>query len=147
MTHPNPFDFGRTMLETWEKTMGEALEKLTHDETFLKNMSQALGGSLDLKKQMESQVERYLQSINMPTRSDLERILAYLQRIESRLLDLEDRLDLLGAPAAAPTAPKASSARRAKSRSAGATAAPPQTKARPKAAASKAKPTAARRAK
>ncbi|RCK78645.1 MAG: hypothetical protein OZSIB_1172 [Candidatus Ozemobacter sibiricus] len=147
MTHPNPFDFGRTMLETWEKTMGEALEKLTHDEAFLKNMSQALGGSLDLKKQMESQVERYLQSINMPTRSDLERILAYLQRIESRLLDLEDRLDLLGAPAATPATPAASPARRATPRSTGTAAATSQTKARPKAAATKAKPTAARRAK
>ncbi len=104
MTHPNPFDFGRTMLETWEKTMGEAMEKLTRDETFLKNMSQALGGSLDVKKQMESHVERYLQSINMPTRTDLERILTYLQRIESRLLDLEDRLDLVGSPTTHATA-------------------------------------------
>ncbi|NLI75942.1 MAG: hypothetical protein GX442_05800 [Candidatus Riflebacteria bacterium] len=100
----NPFDFGRTMLQAWEKTTAETLEKLTHDEAFLKQMSQALGSSLDVKKQMETHAEKYLQSINMPTRSDLDRILTYLQRIEARLLDLEDRLDAAAAPAPTPEA-------------------------------------------
>jgi hypothetical protein len=88
----NPFDFGRSMLETWEKSMADVLERLTRDENFIKNMSSAMAGSLDLKKQLESHLESYLQAVNMPTRTDLERMLSYLQRIEQRLLDLEDRL-------------------------------------------------------
>jgi len=95
----NPFDFGRTMLEAWEKSMGDILEKLTRDEAFLKHMSQAIGKSLDVKKEMESHVENYLQSINVPTRTDLERMFDYLRRIEGRLLDLEDRLDRMPEPA------------------------------------------------
>lgn len=97
----NPFDIGRTMLEAWEKNMGEFLEKLTRDEAFLKTMTQAVGSSLDVKKEMEGHVERYLKSVNMPTRTDLDRMFTYLHRIEGRLLDLEDRLDQM-APAAPP---------------------------------------------
>lgn len=89
----NPFDFGKSMFETWEKTMAESLERLTHDESFLKNMGNAVSNSLDLKKQFEENLEKYLRAINMPTKSDLERMLGYLHRIETKLLDLEDKID------------------------------------------------------
>lgn len=121
----NPFDFGRTMLQAWEKTTAETLEKLTHDEAFLKQMSQVLGSSLDVKKQMEAHAEKYLQSINMPTRSDLDRILTYLQRIEARLLDLEDRLDAAAAGAPAAGTPAAGTP------TAGAPVSPPAARPRP----------------
>ncbi len=88
----NPFDFGRNMMETWEKSMTDTFERLSKDEHFIKTMSQAMSQSLDVRKQMGSQIESYLTSINMPSKSDLERILGYLQRVESKLLDLEDQL-------------------------------------------------------
>lgn len=122
----NPFDFSRGMYESWEKAMAEAMEKLTQDEAFVKNLTKAFTGTLDVRTQISSQLEKYLKSINMPTRTDLERLLGYLQRIESKLLDLEDRLDTLKAPtataapdtAAAPgkkkQAQRTASARRAK---------------------------------
>lgn len=106
----NPFDFSRTMMETWEKSMAEALERLTRDQEFIKHMSQAVGGALDIRRQSGEQMEKYLRSINMPTRSDLERLLGYLQRIESKLLDLEDRLDEMAV--AGGTAPSAASQNR-----------------------------------
>ncbi len=96
----NPFDFSRGMYESWEKAMAEAMEKLTQDEAFVKNLTKAFTGTLDVRTQISSQLEKYLKSINMPTRTDLERLLGYLQRIESKLLDLEDRLDTLKAPSA-----------------------------------------------
>ncbi|MBF0410820.1 MAG: hypothetical protein HQM10_25970 [Candidatus Riflebacteria bacterium] len=86
----NPFDLGRTMLETWEKSMSDSIEKISHDENFLKNMSQLFSKSLDMKKVFEAQMEKAVQKINLPTKTDIERVLVYLQRIEERLLDLED---------------------------------------------------------
>lgn len=75
--------------------MGDTLEKLARDEKFMKNMSQMFSQSLDMKSQLEKQLEKYLKNINMPTRDDLQRMLTYLQRIEEKLLDLEDRLDVM----------------------------------------------------
>ncbi|MBF0544679.1 MAG: hypothetical protein HQM08_09605 [Candidatus Riflebacteria bacterium] len=86
----NPFDFGRNILETWEKTMSETIEKMAHDENFLKNMSKVFTKSIDVKKTFEGQIEKLLQNVNIPSRGDLERMLVYLQRIEEKLLDLED---------------------------------------------------------
>ncbi|HOY67446.1 MAG TPA: poly(R)-hydroxyalkanoic acid synthase subunit PhaE [Candidatus Ozemobacteraceae bacterium] len=117
----NPFDFGRTMMESWEKTMTESFERLSKDENFIKTMSQAMTHSLDLRKQMGTQIEAYLKSINMPSKTDLERMFGYLQRIESKLLDLEDQLAELRAagpqpaerPAAKPAAPRKKPAKKA----------------------------------
>ncbi|MFZ2957182.1 MAG: hypothetical protein WA705_09850 [Candidatus Ozemobacteraceae bacterium] len=90
----NPFDFGRNIMEQWEKTMADSIERMTKDEAFLKNISKAFSSSLDVKHQLETQIEKYLKSINMPTKGDLERILSYLQRIEEKLLDLEDQIQI-----------------------------------------------------
>lgn len=89
----NPFDLGRNMMEAWEKSMAEMLEKLTHDEAFVKQMSQSLTGGLDLRRQMQAHIEEQMKALNLPTRGDLERLSGYLQRIEQRQLDLEDRLE------------------------------------------------------
>jgi len=98
----NPFDFGRSWLESWEKQMGDTLEKLAKDEKFMKNMSQMFSQSIDMKSQLEKQLEKYLKNINMPTRDDLQRMLVYLQRIEQKLLDLEDRLEVMNSAKADP---------------------------------------------
>jgi len=82
----NPFDFSRGMYESWEKAMAEAMEKLTQDEAFVKNLTKAFTGTLDVRTQISSQLEKYLKSINMPTRTDLERLLGYL-RERPRTLD------------------------------------------------------------
>lgn len=87
----NPFDFGRNMMEHWEKSMTETFERLSKDEHFLKSMSQVMSQSLDVRKQVGSQIESYLASMNMPSKSEIERILSYLQRVEAKLLDLEDQ--------------------------------------------------------
>jgi len=87
----NPFDFGRNMMELWEKSMTETFERLTKDEQFLKSMSQVMSQSLDVRKHLGTQIESYLTSINMPSKSELDRMLCYLQRIEAKLLDLEDQ--------------------------------------------------------
>ncbi|HEY9069381.1 MAG TPA: poly(R)-hydroxyalkanoic acid synthase subunit PhaE, partial [Candidatus Ozemobacteraceae bacterium] len=115
----NPFDFGRTMMESWEKTMTESFERLSKDENFIKTMSQAMTHSLDLRKQMGTQIEAYLKSINMPSKTDLDRMFGYLQRIESKLLDLEDQLAELRAtprdaarPASKPPTPRKKTAKK-----------------------------------
>ena len=115
----NPFDFGRNMMELWEKSMTETFERMTKDEQFLKSMSQAMSQSLDVRKQFGSQIETYLASINMPSKSELDRILCYLQRVESKLLDLEDQFaEMREAISATRTAPagKPKSTTRASSR-------------------------------
>ncbi|MBF0501040.1 MAG: hypothetical protein HQM09_12955 [Candidatus Riflebacteria bacterium] len=91
----NPFDFGGNLMEQWEKNMAESVERLTKDEEFLRNISKAFTASLDMKHQLETHIEKYLKSINMPTKGDLERILSYLQRIEEKLLDLEDHIQVM----------------------------------------------------
>ncbi|MBI3891782.1 MAG: hypothetical protein HY303_09675 [Candidatus Wallbacteria bacterium] len=113
----NPFDMGREMMITWEKSVGEMLERLSRSEGFLKHMSDGFGRSLDFKKQIDQQLQASLEALNVPTKADMQRILTYLLRIEQKLLDLEDRLSELGTPPAAapvlsrtpksrPTAPK-----------------------------------------
>lgn len=114
----NPFDFGRNMMELWEKSMTETFERMTKDEQFLKSMSQVMSQSIDVRKHLGSQIESYLTSINMPSKSELDRILIYLQRVESKLLDLEDqfaeiREEISAARTASAAKPKA--ARRASS--------------------------------
>lgn len=104
----NPFDFGRNMMELWEKSMTDTFERLTKDEQFLKSMSQVMSQSLDVRKHLGSQIESYLTSINMPSKSELDRMLCYLQRVEAKLLDLEDQFaeirDEISALRSGPTA-------------------------------------------
>ncbi|MBI4868779.1 MAG: hypothetical protein HY816_17720 [Candidatus Wallbacteria bacterium] len=94
----SPYEMGRDMLITWEKSMGEMLERLSRSEGFLKHMSDAFGRSLDFKKQIDQQLQASLEALNIPTKADMQRILSYLLRIEKKLLDLEDQLQAASQP-------------------------------------------------
>jgi hypothetical protein len=82
----------RQAFNLWERTTGAYLEALTRNPFFLTASGGGLGGLLHLKRIADTAIESLVSSMGLATRSDQERTLHLLHRIEGRLEDL--RLEL-----------------------------------------------------
>ncbi|MEQ8223529.1 MAG: hypothetical protein ABRQ37_14555 [Candidatus Eremiobacterota bacterium] len=91
----DPTQFGKQFYEQMEKTFIEKMNELIHNPSFLANISKGVEAGLDSKKKNDDLMKNYLEKMNMPTREDSAKILQYLQKIESKLLDLEEKIENL----------------------------------------------------
>lgn len=116
----NPENFSKDYSEYFkimEKTFVENVNGMMKNPLFLDATNQGLQAGLEAKKTFDDMSAEYLERMNMPTRRDIAKILQYLQTIESRILDLEDKVEELSDLAVkkeAPKKPKRSGAAKAK---------------------------------
>lgn len=89
----DPTQFGKQFYEQMEKTFIEKMNELIHNPSFLANISKGVEAGLDSKKKNDDLMKNYLEKMNMPTREDTAKILQYLQKIEAKLLDLEEKIE------------------------------------------------------
>jgi hypothetical protein len=89
----DPAQFGKQFYEQMEKTFIEKMNDLIHNPSFLANISKGVEAGLDSKKKNDDLMKNYLEKMNMPTREDTAKILQYLQKIEAKLLDLEEKVE------------------------------------------------------
>lgn len=107
----DPADAIRDWLGQWERGVNELANKAMSSEQFARAMHAASTASVGARAGLSEAMERYLSSMNLPSRHDLAAIGASLQALEARV----DRIALLverlaeraGVEApAAPPAPK-----------------------------------------
>lgn len=93
MTEPN--DLGRQIREQMEKMFIDGVNQMVRSTDALRQVGTSLETSLDAKQRFEAQARQGLEMMNLPTRDDMARVLTYLQRLESRLLDLDEKIDAI----------------------------------------------------
>ena len=119
-------DIMKQWAENWEKLMGDHLEKLVHNEKFISEMSKSIAATMTGKAFYSKALDEQMAAMNLPSRTEIVKVLQKLTDIEERLIDLTERFEdyveaqqakpaVKAAPAAEKPAP-AAPARDAKAR-------------------------------
>lgn len=118
----DPLAMWRDWVANSERQWNGFLNNAMATDEFSQTMGRMMDVYLNVQKQMNEVMGRYLQTINVPTRNDVMAIGERLSEIEDRLVRMEDaiRAGFASSPAAAPLA--------AANGSAAATPRPPRTK-------------------
>lgn len=76
----------------WEKMFSEWVEKTVNNPEFLSSVNKSLESAFDSKAVAEQLRAQILKSMALPSVELLGRIGGHVMRIESKILDLEDRM-------------------------------------------------------
>ncbi|MGM0599537.1 MAG: poly(R)-hydroxyalkanoic acid synthase subunit PhaE [Candidatus Rifleibacteriota bacterium] len=91
------FTMGEDMMkqwtENWEKLMGDHLEKLVHNEKFINEMSKSIAATMTGKAFYSKAMDEQMAALNMPSRTDVIKIMQKLTDVEERLIDLGERFE------------------------------------------------------
>ncbi|NCB39798.1 MAG: hypothetical protein EOM80_13620 [Erysipelotrichia bacterium] len=91
------FTMGEDMMKqwatNWEKLMGDHLEKLVHNEKFISEMSKSIAATMTGKAMCSKMLDEQMAAMNLPSRTDIVKILQKLTDIEERLVDLTERFE------------------------------------------------------
>lgn len=96
--------------EAWEKMIGQKLDGLVRDEKFVSEMSRAIAATMSGKSVAQRMMDDTMAQMNLPTRTDIVKVLQKLTDLEERVLELSERLEDMEerlAPAPAAKAKKA----------------------------------------
>lgn len=84
--------------DVWEQKTSAVLESMLKSEAVLSPLGTMLTAGLKVKQAGETAAANWWASIGLPTRREQERTLHALNQIQSRLIDLEERLAKLDKP-------------------------------------------------
>jgi hypothetical protein len=79
--------------DRWESTTAEVLEKVLTNRAVLTPAGAVLTATMRAKAARRRALATLWSSLGLPTRRDQERTLHLLNQLESRLLDLEEKLE------------------------------------------------------
>ncbi len=79
--------------DAWETSTAQMLEPWLRSPTLLEPAGSALSATMRLKSMSDRAAAAWWGAMGLPTKRDQERALHQLNRLESRLLDLEERLE------------------------------------------------------
>lgn len=96
----NPWDMWKKGFNAWENTTAAYLEKVLANPSVLGPAGALLTAAMKTKAATDKATAAWWAAMGLPTRRDQERALHKLNQLESRLLDLEDRLEDQAAEAA-----------------------------------------------
>ncbi|MGV3624464.1 MAG: hypothetical protein ACO1OB_26835 [Archangium sp.] len=81
--------------DVWEQKTADMLESVLKSDAVLSPLGSMLTAGLKMKQAGEKAAASWWSSIGLPTRREQERTLHALNQIQSRLIDLEERLSKL----------------------------------------------------
>lgn len=81
--------------DVWEQKTADVLETMLKSESVLSPLGTMLTAGLKVKAASEKAASQWWSTLGLPTRRDQERTLHALNQIQSRLIDLEERLSKL----------------------------------------------------
>ncbi len=86
-------DMMKQWAENWEKLMGDQLEKLVSNEKFISEMSKSLAATMTGKAMYSKMLDEQMAAMNLPSRTDIVKIMQKLTDIEERLVDLTEKFE------------------------------------------------------
>lgn len=91
------FTMGEDMMKqwanNWEKVMGDHLEKLVTNDKFISEMSKSIAATMTGKAFYSKALDEQMAAMNLPSRTEIIKILQKLTDIEERLIDLSERFE------------------------------------------------------
>lgn len=93
--------------ESWEQASAKVLETWLKSPAVLEPAGAMLSAAMKLKKQADDALTQAWAAAGLPTRREQERMLHVLNQVQSRLMDLEERLEDALAGRASAQAPAA----------------------------------------
>jgi len=103
-TTADPFALWRDWVANSERQWNGFLNNAMATDEFSQTMGRFMDVYLNLQKNMNEVMGRYLQTINVPTRNDILALGERLSQIEDRLSGIENTLRANAAPLPAPAA-------------------------------------------
>ncbi len=100
------WDLWKKSFDAWEDTTARLLESWMRSPFILEPSGAVLSATMRLKAASDQAASAFWASLGLPTKRDQERTLHAINQLETRLLDLEERLESARA-AAAPLKPPA----------------------------------------
>ena len=82
----------KASFDRWESATAQTLEQLLKNPLVLEPAGAWLSASMRVKAMVDRAAANWWGAIRLPTKRDQERTLHALNKLESRLLDLEERL-------------------------------------------------------
>ena len=89
----DPTSFGKEYFDEMNKKFIEQFNQALRNPSFLSEMSKQMASGIQSKKVMDDSMKKYLEAMNLPTREDIDKIMQYLQSVESRIVGLEEKLE------------------------------------------------------
>ena len=89
----NGFDAFKQSFDAWEKSTSQFLETWLKSPAVLEPAGLALSAMMKTKAHSEKMMALWWSAMGLPTKKDQERALHAINELESRLLDLEERLE------------------------------------------------------
>lgn len=87
------WDFWKKGFDAWEGATAKYLESVMKSPLVLEPAGAALSATMKAKAAREKAIAQAWAALGLPTRRDQERILHALNQIQSRLIDLEERME------------------------------------------------------
>lgn len=87
------WDLWKKGFDVWENATSRYLEQWLKNPLVLGSSGSLLGSTMKAKATLDRGMASWVGALGMATKRDQERALHLLNQIESRLLDLEERLD------------------------------------------------------
>ena len=87
------FELWKKGFDAWERTTAEYLETVLKSPLVLEPGGAALTAMMKAKATTDKAWAQWWGAMGLPTKRDQERTLHLLNELESRLLDLEEKLD------------------------------------------------------
>jgi hypothetical protein len=92
---PDPTEW-KAQFDDAARQWNEFLTNMMGTEAFAAASSRYMDAYLDFQRMLGSNVERYLQSINVPTRTDFVMLAERIAAVEARIDELSRKIDNLG---------------------------------------------------
>jgi hypothetical protein len=86
-------DMMKQWTANWEKMMGDQLEKVVQNEKFMSEMAKSIAATMTGKAFYTKAVDQQLASMNLPSRTEVIKVLQKLTDVEERLIDLSEKFE------------------------------------------------------
>jgi len=92
------WDLMKKGFDAWESSAARVLESWLRSPLLLEPSGAMLSATMKLKVASDQAAAAFWGALGLPTKRDQERTLHALHQLESRLLDLEERLEVAAGP-------------------------------------------------
>jgi hypothetical protein len=103
-----PWESWKKGFDAWEGATAKWLESVLKSPLVLGPSGAMLGATMKAKAKYDDAVAQWWATMGLPTRRDQERSLHALNQMQSRILDLEEKLAEMAPPSKAPKSAKRS---------------------------------------
>jgi hypothetical protein len=83
------------MMNAWQEQMQSAFQHFATNDEFLAAVGKQLSGSFMLKDNLDDAMERQLESLRLPTASDIKALRRRMRGLDDRLEDVAEQIEAL----------------------------------------------------